>query len=129
MSATSYAGLPTCPLVKGHSNSLTNSSRISPTRRRSSFSSIPNSEHSLSRFQCWCTPSLSGAPLRCAPACGSEELVLIQTFSARLKSCPDTCLHTRMTFPLRAHSRGRLYYYVLNSFLFATIFKGSADQG
>src|SRR5712692_9043629 len=50
MNATSYAGLPTCPLVKGHSNSLTNGSRISPTRRQSSFSSIPNSKHSLMRW-------------------------------------------------------------------------------
>src|SRR5712691_4549347 len=49
MSAISYAGSPICPLAKGHSSSLTNGSRISPTRRRSSFSSISNSEHSLMR--------------------------------------------------------------------------------
>src|SRR5713226_5607656 len=31
----------------------------------------------------------------------------------------------KAVWALQAHSRGRLYYYVLNSFLFATIFKGS----
>src|SRR5712692_3898220 len=44
-----------------------------------------------------------------------------QASDARVGKMPNT---TAGETPALRHSRGRLYYYVLNSFLFATIFRG-----